>query len=113
MNNEFTLSDAMGRDDRRVVIVNTPTYVETWIREDGHIRIEKAYPLGRLFADTQRRRNEFSRTQKLDDMVLVSQVPMAMHLEWQKEGRIEDEKSMRRFFNDSDNANFRTNNLIL
>lgn len=56
---------------------------------------------------------DFSRNQKLGDIVQVANIPIGMYYQWQDEGVIDDDERLKRRLNDAEFAKLRTNNLVI
>ncbi|NTE83753.1 hypothetical protein G6M12_19520 [Agrobacterium tumefaciens] len=56
---------------------------------------------------------DFSRNQKLGEIVQVANIPEGLYYQWQDDGIFDDEERLKRRLNDAEFAKLRTNNLVL
>ncbi|WP_139104377.1 hypothetical protein [Agrobacterium tumefaciens] len=56
---------------------------------------------------------DFSRNQKLGEIVQVANIPEGLYYQWADEGIVDDEEYLNRRLNDAEFAKLRTNNLVL
>jgi hypothetical protein len=92
-------------DDGNKVVVWT-RIAKNQVRQDTYHRGFQA-----LLDSNAEEAKEFSRTGKLRDNVKLASVPLSLHMEWQAQGVMDDDKALAARLNDPDLAKFRVNSL--
>ncbi|MBW6421610.1 hypothetical protein KX729_09175 [Rhizobium sp. XQZ8] len=107
----FTNGD-MFHDTRTVLFIDEPGY-RVWLTNlgNGEMAVQEQWPDVKALLDhNAAEAAEFSRNQKLGDMVKVASVPQWLVNQWEEETQ-GDKALLRRKLNDPDNAKFRTNGM--
>ena len=100
--------------DKRILVETKPDGTEIWWHTDGvFIMIEHVVPVEQVIAENKAREADFSRNEKLGDLVHHAELPAQMYFDLMDQGIVDDEAAFRRFLNDPDNKYLRTNNLRL
>jgi hypothetical protein len=99
-------------DGETRVVYDDANKTVVWTRQGKHV-VEDIYHKNfqSVLDQNQAEANEFSRSGKLGENVKLASVPLSVHMAWQAEGLLDDDKAFARRLNDPDYAKFRVNNL--